>query len=71
MSDNEIPEYELADIANSWAELYTKLMTGNDLPPRPFWLRLSDSGFKVTEENRDNLSLGMLLGLHIKNEGLR
>lgn len=36
--------------------------------PRPFWLQVGRSGFRVTDENRDALSLGLLLGLELESQ---
>lgn len=71
MSEDSLPRYDIEDVAKSWSDLYVKLMNGTNLPKRPFWLNVGDAGFKITDENRDNLSLGMLLGMSIRNQGLR
>jgi hypothetical protein len=55
----------LEEIAESFNELHRKLLTG-ELPPRPFWLEIGNSGYKITDENRDNIALGMLLCLDVR-----
>ena len=55
----------LEEIAQSFDELLRKLIDG-DLPPRPFWLEVGNSGYKITDENRVNISLGMLMGLEVR-----
>ena len=70
-TEDSTPRIPIEEIGTTWTEVYTKLMTGNGLPERPFWLELSSNGFKITEDNRDAISLGMLLGLSMRTEGLR
>ena len=65
------PRIEIEDVASTWGELYTKLSSGQGLPERPFWLMFGDSGFKITDQNRDTLALGMMLGLDAKLNGLK
>lgn len=67
MSDEE--KYDLEEIATTWTELNSKLSSGEGLPQLPFWLTIGGTGFRVTEENRETLALGMLLGLTSRLEG--
>ena len=53
------------EIAKSFNQLHRKLIDG-DLPPRPFWLEIGNAGYKITDENRDNIALGMLLCLDVR-----
>lgn len=66
MSEDSTPRHDIDELASSAAELYQMLMTGDGLPDLPFWLAVGDAGFKVTEQNRDALSLGMLLQMDAK-----
>lgn len=56
----------LDEIAESFNELHRKLLTGDELPARPFWLEIGNSGYKITDENRNNIALGMLLCLDVR-----
>jgi hypothetical protein len=64
---SEGPHIDVGEIGSSAGEVHTALMTGEGLPPRPFWLQVGDSAFHITDENRDALSLGMLLWLSVKD----
>lgn len=66
-----VPKVDIEDVASTWGELYTKLSSGKDLPDRPFWLMFGNSGFKITDQNRDTLALGMMMGMDAKLSGLR
>jgi hypothetical protein len=59
---NHVP---LEEIAASFNELHSKLLDGN-LPPRPFWLEIGNTGYRITDENRDSIALGMLLALDVR-----
>lgn len=56
----------LDEIAGDFNELHRKLISGDELPPRPFWLEIGNSGYKITDENRDSIALGMLLCLDVR-----
>ncbi len=73
MSDHieGIPRVDVEEVATTWGELYTKLSSGKDLPDRPFWLMFGDSGFKITDQNRDTLALGMMIRLECKLRGMK
>jgi hypothetical protein len=68
MSDTPppVPRIPIEDIASGFNELHSKLLTGEDLPPRPFWLEIGNAGYKITDENRDSIALGMLLCLDVR-----
>lgn len=61
-----IPEHELDDVAESFNQLHSKLLTGDGLPPRPFWLRIGNTGYKIADENRDTIALGLLMCLDVR-----
>ena len=61
-----IPEHELDDVADTFNQLHSKLLTGEGLPPRPFWLRIGNTGYKITDENRDTIALGLLMCLDVR-----
>lgn len=73
MSDHieGIPRVDVEEVAITWGELYTKLSSGTGLPDRPFWLMFGNSGFKITDQNRDTLAIGMMMGLDAKLNGLK
>jgi len=52
----------LEEVACDFEELHSKLATG-ELPPLPFWLDIGNSSYRITEENRKALAVGMLLCL--------
>lgn len=61
-----IPEHEIDDVADTFNKLHSKLLTGDGLPPRPFWLRIGNAGYKITDENRDTIALGLLMCLDVR-----
>lgn len=65
-ASGSVSRVPLEEIAESFNELHRKLLTGDELPPRPFWLEIGNSGYKITDANRDNIALGMLLCLDVR-----
>ena len=65
-ASGSVARVPLDEIAESFNELHRKLLTGGELPPRPFWLEIGNSGYKITDENRDNIALGMLMCLDVR-----
>ena len=62
-SESRVP---LDEIAATFSDLHGKLLTGEDLPPRPFWLEVGSAGYRITDENRDHIARGMLLSLDVR-----
>lgn len=54
-----IPEFQIEDLAESYADFYNKLYEGSI--PMPCWVIVGHEGFKVTKENHKALTLGMNL----------
>ncbi len=65
MNATEVPRVDINEIAQSFHDVHSKLLLG-DLPPRPFWLQIGDSGYKITDENRNSVALGMMLCLDVR-----
>lgn len=61
-----IPEHGLDEVADTFNQLHSKLLTGDGLPPRPFWLRIGNTGYKITDENRDTIALGLIMCLDVR-----
>ena len=60
------PRIHLSKISNNWNDLHLKLHTGRGLPDTPFWMEIGSAGFRITDENRQSLALGMLLCLDVR-----
>jgi len=62
MSEVE-PTVQLDDIADSYGEFMQALNNSIKLPTLPCWIQIGNRKYRVTEDNRKTLAMGMALML--------